>query len=694
MEDEKNSLLIVDDERSNILALSRILMPEYTVIAARNGPDAIELANERVPDVILLDILMEEMDGYEVIHVLKASDVTKHIPVIFITGLNDADDEERGLSYGAADYISKPFSPAIVRLRVENQIRIINQTRLTIEKEIAEKSNQAKSDFLSHMSHEIRTPLNAIIGMINIGMSTSDIEKKDYCFSRASSASKHLLGIINDILDMSKIEANRFELNQDWFDFEHMLANIADMTNIRAEEKKQTFIVSVDTAIPDFLEADELRLSQVITNLLTNAIKFTPEKGTITLEAKRVEGPSDELTLQVEVKDTGIGIKKEQQEQLFNSFIQADARITREFGGTGLGLAISKKIVELMGGKIWVESEEGMGASFFFTFQARGRLDMPLISFGDDKDIEMLFGKGSDSEQIIPLPNRISRYDFSSCNMILAEDVEINREIMGAILEETNICIDYAVNGKEAVALYAANPIKYSLVLMDINMPEMDGYEATKQIRNMDTLNAKDIPIIAMTANVFREDIERCLAAGMNDHTGKPIDTNALLGMLNKYLSNATDVGRLMSLDQYEEGIAWDENLMTGNALVDMQHQRIFTRVSRLAHPEEGSGGMDDLEDTLAFLENFTTRHFTDEEALLLEYGYPGYAEHKELHTQFRENVVDDLIRRYNEDGSSEELMSDTNRAIIRWLANHMKNEDKKISDYIRYVNSIEREAR
>ena len=396
-------------------------------------------------------------------------------------------------------------------------------TDLMRSREEALAASKAKSFFLSNMSHEIRTPINAIIGMTSIGKNEKSLERKNYAFEKVESASTHLLGVINDILDISKIESGKMELSHIAFDFNKMLDRVMSVIAIRIKDQRQRFSVEIDPRIPERLLGDDQRLAQVITNLLSNAVKFTPVGGSITFSVTLISVGNHRCEIQVCVKDSGIGMSKEEQAKLFNIFQQADVGTARKYGGSGLGLVISKRILEMMGGTIWVDSEKGKGSCFFFT-----------ASFEIPKYVE----PGESSEQIAVLePNEEKESDFSGKTILLADDVDINLEITIALLESTNVTIDTAKNGKEAFDAFVSDPERYDLILMDVQMPGIDGLQATKMIRALDIPQAATIPIIAMTANVFKEDIMKCVEAGMNHHLGKPIVMEDVLMVLSRYLT-------------------------------------------------------------------------------------------------------------------------------------------------------------
>jgi len=540
MTDNPKRIIVVDDNQENLIAIKNALKAIYDVFPTNTVSNMFELLEHFIPDLILLDVEMPDINGYEAAEMLKNNDKFKEIPIIFLTSMNDAESEMKGLNLGAIDYILKPFVVPLLIRRIKTHLSFMEQQKIILErnKEIEEllelktkeavlreaaelearNASRAKGQFLSHMSHEIRSPLNAVIGMISMAAETDNIQTIKGYLKKAYNAGRHVLGLINDILDMSKIEANKLELSSGEFNFMRMLTEIVNEASVRAEEKHQNITVNVNENVPRVLIGDELRLSQIITNLLTNAIKFTPAKGRIEVNAEKLDETDGEVTLRIEVADSGIGISPEQQKKLFTSYNQADSSIAQKFGGTGLGLAISKQVVELMRGTIWIESELNKGSKFIFTIKAQK-------------------GKGNDCEESSPQTGSGGYgFDFSEYTILAAEDDEINREIMAAILRKTGISVDFAENGKRAVALFQEHPERYNTILMDVHMPEMDGYEATRTIRKSGSSIAENIRIIALTADVFKEDIEKCLEAGMDGHIGKPIFPNDLYAMLKKHL--------------------------------------------------------------------------------------------------------------------------------------------------------------
>jgi len=402
------------------------------------------------------------------------------------------------------------------------------EVELIKAKENAEQASRAKSDFLSNMSHEMRTPMNAIIGMASIAKKAEDNERKDYALNKVEESSKHLLGIINDVLDMSKIEANKFELTHVEFDLRSLLQKAVSFVRLRMDEKQHRFSMNVENNVPLFYIGDDQRLTQVITNLLSNAAKFTPEDGEIGVKVSLAGEEDGMCELCFEVTDSGIGISPEQQEKIFNIFEQAESGTTRKYGGTGLGLAISKRIIELMGGQISIDSELGKGSRFIFTVKLlRDKNNYSQQPDGETQNIPFSASK---------------KGEFAGKKLLLAEDIEINREILISLLDDTGLIIEIAENGREALEKIAADFNSYDMVFMDVQMPEMDGLEATRRIRAFESKMpemgnpVKRLPIIAMTANVFKDDIENCLTAGMDDHIGKPLDIDTVYEKLRKFL--------------------------------------------------------------------------------------------------------------------------------------------------------------
>ena len=385
--------------------------------------------------------------------------------------------------------------------------------------------NLSKTNFLARMSHEMRTPLNAIIGMCTIAQSSDDPGRVSSCLEKINEASLHLLGMINDVLDMAKIETGKLKLSNAELNFMQMLQKVVGTRKFTLEAKKQNLILDFDPDLPETIVSDEQRLMQVLDNLLSNAVKFTPPEGTITLTVEKIREEGSNCTLRITVSDTGIGIADEELKTIFALFEQAEGGMARKYEGTGLGLTISSSIVRLMGGEINIISERGRGSTFSFeiTVEKVGKDELEYPSLEN--------------------ANAAQASKFPSLSILLAEDVEINREIVLSLLEDSGLDIDCAKNGVEALEKYMASPSKYGLILMDIHMPEMDGYEATRRIRAfegelyIDENAPERVPIIAMTANVFKDDVQKCLACGMTGHLGKPIEYEALMEQLSLYLS-------------------------------------------------------------------------------------------------------------------------------------------------------------
>jgi signal transduction histidine kinase len=394
-------------------------------------------------------------------------------------------------------------------------------SELEIQTKAAEVASRAKGEFLARMSHEIRTPLNAIIGMTEIARRAGDVEKKDHSLQEIAAASDHLLGILNDVLDMSKIESGKFAIVHDAFNLSEAMEEVANIIIQRCLDKKIQFeneFSHIDNAV---VMGDKLRLKQVLINLLGNAVKFTPEQGRVVFHVSGSEIDAGKIRIVFRTVDTGIGMTGDQVGKLFAAFEQADSSISVRFGGTGLGLAISQNLVKLMGGLITVESQPGKGSVFEFT------LDMEKAA--RDMEQQVLHQQGNSLKD--------EERDFAGKRILLTEDIDINREIIKELLAGTHVEIHDAEDGARALNIFSASPAGfYDLIFMDVQMPNMDGYEASERIRSLDRPDAKTVPIIAMTANAYKEDIDKALASGMNGHLAKPIDIEEVMKTLDKYL--------------------------------------------------------------------------------------------------------------------------------------------------------------
>ncbi|GHV12916.1 hypothetical protein FACS1894219_06770 [Clostridia bacterium] len=393
-------------------------------------------------------------------------------------------------------------------------------TEIMRAKSKAEQADRFKTEFLSNMSHEIRTPMNAILGMTQIANRSKDMDKIRECIDRIETSSHHLLGILNDILDMSKIEAGKLDFSEEAFNLSETVLFAVSLMQSKPDVKHVQITPDINVK-NDRVITDSMRLNQVILNLLSNAAKFSPQGGEVKITVEETDTEADNSVYLFKISDRGIGMSEEQIGRLFRSFEQADSSISKRFGGTGLGLAISKSIVEMMDGHIWAESELGAGSTFSFEIRLKTADNSEI-----DKASDNILSETDDADITA---------DFSNVRILLADDVDINRVIVMEMLSETGIKIEEARNGLEAAELFQKSPEGYfNVILMDIQMPEMDGYAATKIIRAMNRADAESVTIIAMTANALNADVENALNAGMNGHIAKPIDFKSTMKLLKE----------------------------------------------------------------------------------------------------------------------------------------------------------------
>ena len=562
-------ILLVDDRSENLFALEVILSDEnYLCVRASSGEEALNILTlEQDFAIILMDVQMPKMDGFETVELIRQNEKLKLIPIIFLTASMDSSVQIfKGYLAGAVDYMIKPFSPAILKAKVavfvdlykKNQELLIQKDEMErlihditnqkrVENELIQEKNKAeraaekaeeaanlKDAFLANMSHEIRTPMNAIIGFSDLLFKRKLGEQEKEYVKIIKSSGENLLTIIDDILDMSKIEAGMMIFEENYFSIKEAFKSLNIMLMGKANEKNLQLLFSCENDVPDVLLGDRMRLTQIIVNLTGNAIKFT-EKGKVLVHAKILNSNpdlpanlvddyrDDYQVVEISITDTGIGIPQDKLEHIFERFRQAESHTTREYGGTGLGLSISKQLVELQGGTLSVKSELRIGSVFSFR-----------IPFKKASNVQV--------ERAIS-ENKYNMEDLGKLKILLVEDNPLNVKLVLSLFSENNLNLIVVNNGSECLTTLKESieaTSCFDIILMDMEMPVMNGYEATSIIRKELKNN---IPIIAMTAHAMAGEREKCLSFGMNDYLSKPINANLLFETIYNLTINSSQTG-------------------------------------------------------------------------------------------------------------------------------------------------------
>jgi signal transduction histidine kinase len=537
--EEPARILVVDDEPDLELLIRqrfrhKIRNNEVVFDFANNGKQALDKLKDdnNIYDMILTDINMPEMDGLTLLNRMK-EEFQNHKAVV-VSAYGDMENIRTAMNRGAFDFVTKPIDFSDLETTITktiNEIRYIRKGQLAreqlemtirlkeaaeMEKLRAEQSERFKQQFLANMSHEIRTPMNSVIGLTNLLIKSKLDEQQKKYLDVIKKSSENLLVIINDILDFSKLEAGKMDFERICFSLSDAVETAYQTLLFKAKEKNLSFNVDIHPAVPKTILGDPTRLNQILINIAGNAIKFT-DQGGVTIKISELSRKENYSELEFAIIDTGIGIAEENIGKIFESFSQASSETTRKFGGTGLGLTISRQLIELQRGNILVKSELGKGTTFSFVIP---------YQLGEEDEI----GKRKNSEC------DVKPEELKGIRILLVEDNPFNQMVAVDTLNDliSELTIDLAENGK--LALDMVNHKEYDVVLMDIQMPEMDGFEATKRIRMLE-YPKNEMQIMAMTANVTKEEVSKCFECGMNEYISKPFQTQDLLNKLGKLMT-------------------------------------------------------------------------------------------------------------------------------------------------------------